>query len=118
MNNLGYKIKQLRQQKNLSQKEFGKIFSVAESTIGMYERGERKPDYDMLLAIATYFGVTTDYLLGNSDSAEQPNSDDEEFERFKNNPELERWYKELPENDEEDLEALRAMWEIIKNNKK
>ena len=116
MNSLGLKIKKLRQQAKLSQKEFGKLFNVAESTIGMYERGERKPDYDTLLAISSYFGVTTDYLLGNSNSSSLTN--EEEFHAFLNNPDLELWYKELPENDEEDLEALRQMWEIIKKNKK
>lgn len=112
---LGKKIKKLRNEKNLSQREFGKVFSLAESTIGMYERDERKPDYDTLKRFADYFGVSTDYLLGRSDT---PNmSEQEEFEAFANNPDLERWYKELPNSKEEDLEALKQMWEIIKKNK-
>ncbi|MEK4712293.1 helix-turn-helix domain-containing protein [Sporosarcina sp. FSL K6-5500] len=61
---LGARIKELRNQKKLSQKEFGKLFALAESTIGMYERDERKPDYETLESFAEYFGVTTGYLLG------------------------------------------------------
>lgn len=112
---LGEKIKNLRTRKKLSQKEFGKIFSLAESTIGMYERDERKPDYETLKRLAEFFGVTTDYLLGHS--AMPTMSEQEEFESFANNPELERWYKELPNSKEEDLEALKQMWDIIKKNR-
>lgn len=112
---LGKKLKLLRSKKKLSQREFGKVFSLAESTIGMYERDERKPDYDTLKRFADYFEVTTDYLLGQSDT---PNmSEQEEFEAFANDPELKRWYKELPNSKEEDLQALKQMWDIIKKNK-
>ena len=34
-----------------------------------YEGGDRRPDYEKLVALADYFGVTTDYLLGRSDRA-------------------------------------------------
>lgn len=64
MNELGRNIRKLRQQQKLSQKEFGKTFNLAESTIGMYERGERKPDYATLSKIADYFNVSLDFLLG------------------------------------------------------
>lgn len=111
----GERIKNLRTKNKLSQKEFGKIFSLAESTIGMYERDERNPDYDTLKKMAKFFDVTTDYLLGHSST---PNmSEQDEFQAFANNKELERWYKELPNSEEEDLESLRQMWEIIKKNR-
>lgn len=112
---LGNKIKSLRNKKKLSQKEFGKVFSLAESTIGMYERDERKPDYDTLKNFADYFEVTTDYLLGRSTTPKM--SEQEEFEAFANDPDLKRWYKELPNSKEEDLQALKQMWDIIKKNR-
>lgn len=64
---LGARIRELRNQKKLSQKEFGKLFSLAESTIGMYERDERKPDYETLEKIADYFDVTINYMFGRDD---------------------------------------------------
>uniref|UniRef100_UPI003F65B69C helix-turn-helix domain-containing protein n=1 Tax=Metabacillus halosaccharovorans TaxID=930124 RepID=UPI003F65B69C len=51
----------------MSQKDFGKIFNLSESTIGMYERDERKPDFDTLIQISEYFNVSTDYLLKGKD---------------------------------------------------
>lgn len=113
---LGEKIKYLRRQKKLSQKEFGKLFSLAESTIGMYERDERKPDYETLKSFADFFNVSTDYLLGRSIKFNEL-VDYENVDELINNPELKRWYKDLPNSKEEDLEALKQMWEIIKKNK-
>lgn len=37
---------------------------VAESTISQYETGKREPDYETLLKLGEYFGVTVDCLLG------------------------------------------------------
>lgn len=115
----GQKLKTLRKRKNMSQKEFGKFFGLAESTISMYERDERRPDYDLLNKFADYFEVSTDYLLGRTDKIElsQQEKDDAAFEVFANDPELNLFYRELPESDEEAVRKLRNIWEIIKNEK-
>jgi transcriptional regulator with XRE-family HTH domain len=57
-------LRELRQQKHLTQKELSKILQISASTIGMYEQGRREPDHDTLTKIADFFGVPTDYLLG------------------------------------------------------
>ena len=64
----GKKLKALRTAKKISQKEFGKRFGLAESTIGMYERDERRPDFELLNKFADFFDVSTDYLLGRTDT--------------------------------------------------
>lgn len=116
MSTLGNRIRSLRESENIQQNEFAKKIGVSNVVLSRYESGERKPDYDTLETIADYFNVTIDYLLGRSNT---PNmSEQDEFESFANNPDLERWYKELPNSEEEDLEALKQMWEIIKRNKK
>lgn len=45
-------------------------------------------------------------------------SEQEEFEFFANDPNLKRWYKEMPNSKEEDLQVLKQMWDIIMENKK
>ena len=45
-------------------KELGATIGVAESTISQYETGKRQPDYETLLRLSEYFGVSVDYLLG------------------------------------------------------
>lgn len=60
------RLRELRDSKELSQKEFGKPLTLATSTISMYERGEREPDHDTLRVIADYYHVSTEWLLGRS----------------------------------------------------
>lgn len=61
---IGERIKSLRKEKNITQVELGKAVGVSTSMIGMYETKARKPSYEVLLKIANYFDVTTDYLIG------------------------------------------------------
>ena len=60
----GLKLKSLLVDHHLSQKEFANSINIASSTAGNYIRGEREPDYNTLKVIASYFQVSTDYLLG------------------------------------------------------
>lgn len=66
MNNAMFslQLKELRQQRNLSQKELAKILNVSTGTVGNWEAGSREPDFTMTLKIADYFDVSLDTLLG------------------------------------------------------
>ena len=59
-------LKQLRRESKLTQRELAKILGVSESTVGMYERNQREPAFEMLEAIADYFNVDMDYLTGRT----------------------------------------------------
>ena len=60
------RLRQLRTAKNLSQFEFAKQIGISKSSVNMYERGEREPNFKMLEVIADYFNVDMDYLLGKT----------------------------------------------------
>lgn len=62
----GSVLRVLRTRNNLTQKELGIAVGLSESTIGMYERGHREPDFETLEAFADYFNVDMDYLTGRS----------------------------------------------------
>lgn len=66
-NYFGQRLKELRLEKNLSQRELGKIFNVCNQTISFWETGSREPDLDTLKKISIYFETTTDSLLGIDD---------------------------------------------------
>lgn len=115
---LSDKLKTLRvTTTKLTQSEFAKKIDVARTTYAMYEQGHREPDYETLQRIADYYDVTIDYLLGRSENPRMT-VDDEEFQAFANDPDMQRWYRQLPESDEEDLRKLRQMWDIIKGDSK
>lgn len=59
-------LKQLRKSENMNQLELANAIGVSRSTIGMYESGQREPDFETMEAIADYFNVSMDYLLGKS----------------------------------------------------
>ncbi|MDR1329548.1 MAG: XRE family transcriptional regulator [Oscillospiraceae bacterium] len=62
---LGERIKQLRQQKGLTQGQLGEIVGVQRAAIGKYEKGGIvNPPLVAIKALAAFFGVSTDYLLG------------------------------------------------------
>lgn len=63
MDQLGDRIRKLRIKLNLEQKELAKILNVHKGTVSNWENNNRNPDNEMLLKIASYFKVTTDYLL-------------------------------------------------------
>lgn len=60
-------LKGLRTSYGLTQNELSKSLKMSRSTIGMYEKGAREPDFETLELIADYFNVDTDYLLGRTD---------------------------------------------------
>jgi len=60
----GKKIKELRQQKLLTQEQLAKRLWVTKSIISAYESGTKFPSLDMLIKLAATFNVSTDYLLG------------------------------------------------------
>ena len=61
------RLKELREKAGLSQAKLAKILGVGQSTVGMWENGTNKPENAKLEALANYFGVSTDYLLGRTD---------------------------------------------------
>lgn len=62
----GAVLKQLRKNRNLTQKELGLRIGLSKAVVSKYENGMGYPTFDTLIQISDYFGVTTDYLLGVS----------------------------------------------------
>jgi transcriptional regulator with XRE-family HTH domain len=62
----GHRLKELREDHDLGQKEIASLLNVSVSAASSYERGRNHPDFKGLCALADYFGVSTDYLLGRT----------------------------------------------------
>lgn len=67
MFNFGLHLKEMRKANGVTQKQLAIDIGASERGIQQYELGERKPTYDMLIALADYFDVSLDYLVGRSD---------------------------------------------------
>lgn len=64
----GETLRKLRHNRNLTQKELGSMVGLSKAVVSKYENSMGYPTFDVLVRIAKYFGVTTDYLLGISTS--------------------------------------------------
>lgn len=62
----GKRLKILREEKGLTQKDLAEKLSLTPKAISFYELGSREPSGDALIRMAHILGTTTDYLLGNS----------------------------------------------------
>ena len=62
--NFGDRLKELRLQAGLTQKQLAEQIGITKSVVSFYELRERTPSPDILVKLASVFHVTTDYLLG------------------------------------------------------
>jgi len=66
MANFAKVFKELRNSLKLTQQDLADKLGLSRSAIGMYEKGEREPDFETLELIADFFNVDMDYLLGRT----------------------------------------------------
>lgn len=90
----GQKIKYYRESKKMSQKELGILLNKSQGTVAKYENDTAEMDYATLKKFCDYAGCTIDYLLGRTEESENeirkapPESDADEYETNRKNPEL------------------------------
>ena len=67
MKTFSEKVKELRKEKGLTQAEIAKILNIKQQSYLRYEQNTAEPSFEILINIARFYGVSTDYLLGLSD---------------------------------------------------
>ncbi|MCO7127764.1 helix-turn-helix domain-containing protein [Sporolactobacillus shoreicorticis] len=101
----GKRLKSLRDSRNLSQQELADRLQLNRSTYARYELNQTQPDLDTLKKIADFYDVSVDYIMERTDVR---------------NPEKQpegRFFFNLDDATEEDLEDLEDMFEILKRRK-
>ena len=61
------RIKELRQEKGVTQEKLAEHLKLKQQTISAYENGTNEPDLKVLDKMARFFGVSIDYIVGRSD---------------------------------------------------
>lgn len=100
-------LRELIDNKEITQKQLAIDLNVATSTIGSYVQGVREPDFHTLKRIAQYFHVTIDYLLNNHIDITQNQAEDRLLSIFRSL---------TPDQQEIYIEQGKAMIRV--NNKK
>lgn len=104
------RLKELRKKAGLSQSDFAKKINVAQNTVSNWENGNRVIDSEKAITIASYFGVTTDYLLGKEDepTPKKDSLDDVQF----------AFYGDVSDFTEEERRDLANFVEFIRAKRK
>lgn len=83
---IGKRLRKLRKEKGLLQKELAEKLDLSQQTISLYESNNREPDSKIVKKIANYFDVSIDYLYENTnerspaDKIKKAISDDEDLQ--------------------------------------
>ncbi|MDM8279679.1 helix-turn-helix transcriptional regulator [Ligilactobacillus agilis] len=111
MHGIGYRVSELRKQAGMSQFQLAKVLHIGQSTLAMYEKNKRKPSLEMLSAIADYFNVTTDYLLG------RPEKQTESRQQTINEAIETAMANDGKELDQHDKDVIKSLIEAYLDNK-
>lgn len=83
-------LRELLEERGISQKEAAEDLNLAASTFGNYVRNVREPDCETLKTIADYFDVSIDYLLDYRKDASRTHAEDRLLQMFHALPKKER----------------------------
>lgn len=64
------RLKDIREDRDLTQREIAAYLHIRQNTYSQYENGQRQIPIDALIALARYYRTSTDYLLGLTDRAD------------------------------------------------
>ena len=108
------RVRMLRLERKLNQGQLGDTVGLSQQTVSRIEQDYNKMTVDTLVRLASYFGVTTDFILGLSEKrleTEISSAKVKELDRFR---EFYRVYRTL---DERDREILYQMGKLMKEKK-
>ena len=71
MPNLSERLREIRAKHNVTQAKLSDESGIALRSLRYYESGERVPDGNVIIKLANYFNVSSDYLLGLSNNPER-----------------------------------------------
>ncbi len=118
-NDLGKRLKSLRQEKGLLQKQVAAELGITESGYGFYEQGKRTPDSEMLKKIAAIYNVSADFLLGLNTPLTQEHLTNTYSQIAEDlGEDIQVMFHDITSFDEEELDKLKFAIEMIKRDKK
>lgn len=114
-------FKHIREKSGLTQQQLADKLGISRSAVGMYEKGEREPNFETLELIADTFNVDMNYLLGKKPSTEvipdtyyfNPETSKIAQEIY-DNKELSLLFDAARDADPEDLQTVHSMLMALK----
>ncbi len=69
MNKFAERLKELREENNLTQYELSKKINISTACINRWEKNLRVPNIDSIIILCQFFGCSSDYLIGLEDQS-------------------------------------------------
>jgi transcriptional regulator with XRE-family HTH domain len=110
-NGFARRLRELRTEKGLRQKELAHLVELHYNHIGRYERGQSQPTADALKRLASALSVSVDYLVGSS--AQSPIAADPA-----DDPELAKKFREAQKLPERDRELVKEFLDAFLTKRK
>lgn len=101
MKSFGQRLKELRNERNLTQKELAKILMIAIPTLSHWECDYQEPAFKEIKTLSDYFNVSADYLLGRTDDLGAILNPDEGFHTSPMEQQLILSFRKLPAQSQE-----------------
>lgn len=124
MSILSERLKQLRDEKEVMQKEVASYLNITTSAYGFYEQDKRTPTPEVLSKLADFFKVSVDYLLGKTEEKRNIKStitkkDEKDHDEFMKDARALFMNGEVAEEDKERIfkDISDLFWESKKINK-
>ncbi|MBN2795048.1 MAG: helix-turn-helix transcriptional regulator [Clostridia bacterium] len=113
----GERLKLTRKANFVRQQQLAEHLNVAVSTLSQYENDKRHPNFDILCDIADYFHVTTDYLIGKTNSPTHTNVIFKEIDADLNGLSYEKLLNKISDNlkymyDAHDQKSIEILYKI------
>lgn len=110
LDTLGQRLRWSREQKGENQIEAAEGTGISNEQLNRYEKDKRKPTPEVLATLATYYNVTSDFLLGLSND---PEKNEKEFKVVRAEKHA-KIIQELEQLDEDDEEVMDLVMQTIK----
>lgn len=120
INRFRVRLKELRKENNMTQRNLADKLGVVRTAIANYETGRTIPDSETLNHLATILNTTTDYLLGRTDnpspiSETEPSIDEEIAQIMKDlGPDVTLQFYDLKGMSDEEKEDLKLFLQLLK----
>lgn len=115
---IGDKIKELREEKGLTQTELGAIAGVTDKAVSTWEKGLREPRMGAVEKLSSYFNIPKSELLCLSDENPERSTPltDKELDELRDDTQLLAMVRQIMGATPAERERMRAIYDLLKMN--
>ena len=108
------RLKKIRVEKSVNQDDVAEACGISRVSLARYESGARFPKADIVAKLASYYGVSSDYILGNDSANTEPSAEEEQPVSDR----MRRFREATADLDEAEMKIVELFVQQVKNSRK